>query len=277
MASRGLSFPLLAVCTAMGGSASAAPVNFVEVTVKIGDVLYNTLTLDAGGFNPDGRLANRFTIVACDGSVNLALDACDGSVRETIAVAVSATTNPGQTVAVQTTGKSESLDIAVGFFGGIFVGPGVQDLTLWGTYEFERLRDPDLIDFDGNLTARPWSDFAANPDSMLGGRIQGEMRVTHGSDEVGLPQGMVATSGDITSSGALIGFSQLLCPDVGCGERASFVSFSTYNPAGVLRRFKVESTLTAEPGTLPVLPLPATGLLRLGGLAGLGLLRRRRS
>ena len=276
MALRGLAFPLVTACFAMTGGAMAAPVNFVEVSVKIGTTTYEKLVLDAGEFNPDGRLENDFSIWACDGSVRLALEACDGSVREAITVGVSATDNPGQTVSAQVTGKTVDFELAVAFGLGFFLAPGVYDLTLEGKYEFERLRDPDLTNPLGDLTAGPWPGYIPSPDTFLSGQIDGETKVTHGSDALMLPAGVDFVSGDVTSFGALNGFSQIVCPLAGCGTRLSVISFSTHNPEGVLRRLRLQSTLTTEPGTPQVIPLPATGLLLLGGLAGLGLLRRRR-
>lgn len=278
MALRGLAIPLVTACFATTGCAMAAPVNFVEVSVKIGATTYEKLVLDAGAFNADGRLENDFSIWACDGSVRLALEACDGSVREAITVGVSATDNPGQTVSAQVTGKSVDFELAVAFATGFFLGPGVYDLMLKGIYEFERLRDPDLPILAGTLTAGPSPDFTPHPDDMLSGRLGGfggETRVTHGSDVITLPEGQESIFGDVTSFDALSGLAQVVCPDIGCGERVSVIAFSTHNPEGVLRRLKLESTLTTEPGTPHVIALPATGLLLLGGLAGLGFLRRR--
>jgi hypothetical protein len=275
MARLGLAIPVVAGVLTMGGGATAAPVNFVEVTVKIGEVRYDTLVLDAGEFNADGRLENRFEVYACDGSVNLLQVACDGSVREAIQIGVSATANPGITSSVQATGQSKELEIAVAFGIGFLLDPGVWDLTLEGTYEFERLRNPDLPNFAGNLTIGPWDEFLANPDTMLSGRVEGETRVKLGSDVKSLLAGVLETSGPVTSGAVPTGFSQIVCPAAGCGQRAQVISFSTHNPDEVLRRVKVSTTLKSERGTLQVIPLPAAGWLLLGGLAGLGLLRRR--
>jgi len=268
---------------AMVGGADAVPINpydvFIEMRVE--GASYGSLTLSAPP-NADGVQDHTFNIVACDGSVRQLLVAsggvsCDGSVREEMVLSMFATPNPGATVGVSVTGASTSYDIAAAIGIGS-LSEGVYDLTLEGIYEIERLANPDLPNLAGELTVGPWDGYPLNPDDMLGGLVDGTNVIKHGTDFATLPEGELFRDGLVTSSGLESGFSQIVCDVGGClFNRWSLISFSTTNPEGVLRRVRIESTLTASPGTLHEVLLPATGWLFLGGLVALGVARRKRS
>lgn len=286
-AARPRAIPLLAACLAAAGSAAdAATVSLEEAFaglfsgIRIAVVLdgesYGTLDLPGPeGFNADGRLVDSFTVFACDGSVKVA---CDGSVRETIQVAISASANPSESMAVTSTGTAANADIAIGAVYNWALPFLPADVELTGRYELEFPLLPGVLPIppdDAKLTLAPLPGHPGLFDDMLGLRPDwaDDAVATHGADFYELLFGDAAfKSGSITTGGSGTTLTEKAC-DIGqCLPRVLVTAFSVDNPAGAERRAYVEATASY---TAWVIPLPATGWLLLGALGLLALQRRR--
>lgn len=240
---------------------------------------------------PNGDVrSERLDLIACDGSVRLATETCDGSVInvQEIAIDLSFFRNPGSDVAVQVLGGSPLFDITVAFAMFTPGFAGLYDLTLEGQYELERFRDATGAYLPGDIVLKSVDTYLPMPDHLTGGRFGhgNPIAVKHGMGDYVLPefpQGQSPQPGNLLVTGALMSgmdamtFGQVLCQAGDCEFTDTIISMMIDNPGGGDYRAKVYAQMTWQPSTA-VIPLPAAGWLLLGGLcllAGLGRRARR--
>ena len=207
-----------------------------------------------------GEFRESFTFVACDGSVRVVqLNACDGSVlpAEAVNVAFAGSVFPfvGITIFFTDNGAPSSISTFVSI--GMPTIVGVADWKLEGELDLDPFR------------AAPGAVTPAAGDDYFTGWVFGAVAVP------------VASLGNTpVAPDPLASVFQAFGPVTGTfdcdaiGGCTGFGILTGMTGLGSGQKTRITGRFDVDPAASVAVPIPATGLLLLGGLVGLGALRR---